>query len=208
MSAKVTVPADVAARTGICECGCGQRTRIAKHTAISKQQYVGFPARFVQGHARRGRPPCNKVTEVPEAVRARTGLCECGCGRSTRIATKTVRTKGWYEGFPQARAHGCNKGIRRPKNRKPLKLGPYLTVYEPDHPNATGSGYVLQHRLVMSELLGRALLPTETVHHINGNGFDNRPENLQLRQGKHGSGAVWQCRSCGSHDVGAAPLGE
>lgn len=38
----------------------------------------------------------------------------------------------------------------------------------------------LQHRAVMEQHIGRALLPGETAHHKNGDRADNRIENLEL----------------------------
>ena len=43
-----------------------------------------------------------------------------------------------------------------------------------------GERNVLEHRLVLAQVLGRALHRHEVVHHRNGDRLDNRPTNLEL----------------------------
>lgn len=51
-----------------------------------------------------------------------------------------------------------------------------------DHPMATQGGYVAEHRLRMSQHLGRPLLPTEVVHHVDGDPENNDLSNLMVFQ--------------------------
>jgi len=56
--------------------------------------------------------------------------------------------------------------------------------------------WLLEHRLVMSWMLGRALLPGENVHHRDGNRADNHPSNLEIWVTQQPSGAS-HCPHCG-----------
>ncbi len=59
-----------------------------------------------------------------------------------------------------------------------------------DHPNNIGrGGRIYEHTYVMSQILGRGLLPGEEVHHKNGIRTDNNPSNLELWLKSQPSGA-------------------
>ena len=64
---------------------------------------------------------------------------------------------------------GPDSGPRKHKNKKG-----YVTLYWRD------GSYTQEHRYVMEQHLGRKLLVSEYVHHMNGVRDDNRIENLEL----------------------------
>ena len=91
--------------------------------------------------------------------------------------------------------------------RKEIKKGDYLYALVPDHPNATKNGYVLMHRVIMKNHLGRLLGKDEVVHHKDHNKFNNSVDNLEvmdknahlaLHASERYSFGIWlTCPNCG-----------
>ena len=83
--------------------------------------------------------------------------------------------------------------VRRTKGSGNISKDGYRYLFIPGHPNASKNGSrvpskVLEHRYVMSQLLGRPLLKGETVHHKDGNKLNNQPDNLELWVSSHPGG--------------------
>lgn len=69
--------------------------------------------------------------------------------------------------------------------RKKRKDGYIFVVAPDDHPypaytKKSGLKYILEHRLLVEQSIGRYLLPSEVVHHKDGNPSNNSIENLEL----------------------------
>lgn len=102
------------------------------------------------------------------------------------------RNPAWKGGVTYFRKHG---------NYAPIK---YVRCPAEYTAMARKDGYVMEHRLLVAQVLGRPLLRREVVHHENHDSTDNRLENLSLFASNqahklyehHGSPApIW----CGSN---------
>lgn len=113
-----------------------------------------------------------------------TKFCECGCGKAIIPARRFISGHNLI-GLPRTEEHRRKIGIaqrkswqtsqrRLPIGSKNLDHNGYVRVKVVE-----GAGkWVKEHILVAEQILGRSLLKSELVHHINGNRKDNRPENL------------------------------
>ena len=79
------------------------------------------------------------------------------------------------QGGPTGELNGSFSGGRC------IDLDGYVLLIAPDnHPYARASGRILEHRLVMEQVLGRYLLPSEVVDHKDCVHLHNHPLNLRL----------------------------
>lgn len=158
--------------------GSGKRSLTARPCAVDTCTHMttsGLEPPLCAGHkdrrryARRAGRPINLA-----APREPGQVCRGPeCGRPVRANGLCVTH------YAQERRGEGLAPIRRRAHRTSNAEG-YVLVWAPDEPGTSARGYIMEHRLVMQRQLGRALLPGENVHHLNGVKDDNRPENLEL----------------------------
>lgn len=95
---------------GYCQCGCGQKTAIARRNNRVKAHVKGEPYKFLRGHHAAKQAPSNR------SVNQNNGLCHCGCGESAPIATASSRQRGTIQGKPLKYRSGHNNSYLPPSD--------------------------------------------------------------------------------------------
>jgi hypothetical protein len=123
-------------------------------------------------------------------------LCGLECGMQIsashlRVAHQMTTKEYRALGHPTLSAARLEQLRNSPVGRREAKGA--SDKYGSDHPNwkgghIDGNGYkvisrkgrtnLLEHRVIAAEKIGRALLPNEVVHHIDGDRLNNHPDNL------------------------------
>lgn len=151
----------------------------------------------------------NCGNEITKDKSAKRKFCSRSCSavyslprHTGKVFKKTCKCGKKFESKTRNRVHCENCAIyipvRKRKKRVPNKnafnpwitstgyfvdrrttTGKYVKVRVREHPNAR-NGYIVEHRVLVEDKLGRILEAHEAVHHIDGNRKNNNLSNLQL----------------------------
>ena len=95
---------------GYCQCGCGEKTTIAKQTDPRYGSVLGQPHRFLHNHDKRTLIIDQKSqTEGINVSVVPFGYCHCGCGKQTKIAKAPDRRSNVAKGQPHKFLRGHSK---------------------------------------------------------------------------------------------------
>lgn len=113
------------------------------------------------------------------------------CGQSfTPTGPDRSRQKTCSRACAQALNAAKGKGVSGQRGKHRLRTGQipgkdgYIRVLVGDHPFPRKYHYMFEHVKVMETAIGRQILPTEVVHHKDGNRKNNRLDNLELMERK------------------------
>lgn len=166
---------------GLCGAHDRQRLRGVELAPVQRRNPVTAGQRY------------GRLTTIKDTGERTSGsikwMCRCDCGESSAHSAHLLKSG-------EARSCGClfrdYNAKRRARALEKLEDVSGNAQWKPDcegYIRTTIAGVaILQHRWVMEQSLGRALLPEETVHHLNGVRDDNRIENLELWSKSHPPG--------------------
>lgn len=129
-------------------------------------------------------PEIGDIKSGGKAIQRRIYLACPQCGKERWVALPSTKRPDYTGLCHQCNASVCGGSRVKKGYRGKHSDGYVLIKLQPDdffYPMTGKDGYVLEHRLVMAQSLGRCLHSWEIVHHkgIRCKGIKNRSDNLR-----------------------------
>lgn len=167
----------------LCKCGCGNKLNALDKYGRKRYyiQYHNTQGRYKKGEYRIYLPikeminlyNTKSIKEISKIYNVDSQTIRSRLKKYIKLRNMSENTKlAWKTNKYKLKNPGMNwKGGRK------ITSSGYVQIYKPNHPNAV-KRFILEHRYVMEQKIGRLLKETEIVHHLNNIKDDNRPENL------------------------------
>ena len=142
-------------------------------TFMPKRPEARFCSRACAGRAQRKHHPksCGHCGVIFKPYSATSTFCSPACQHRalTKHHPKPCAMCGAIFKPKLAETRFCSRACANRSRRSSEPYpdgGGYLMRRDPEHPMASKAGLIREHRRVMANHLGRVLLPTEHVHHL------------------------------------------
>jgi endogenous inhibitor of DNA gyrase (YacG/DUF329 family) len=172
---------------------CGKTFSVKKSIADKGRKFCNLKCRDAGKREKVTCKQCNKVFGAHKSQKRQ--FCSKSC--STTWRNLTDQNPSYHRDITGEKNPMYGKGLKgkdnpmygktgaqNPQYKGGRKVRPdgYIMVLAPDdHPaRAAAYPYILEHRFIMEQHLGRYLDPKEVVHHIDGDPSNNVIENLEL----------------------------
>ena len=136
---------------GLCGCGCGRETNLAKDSDYGSHVMKGEHNKYIQGH--------NAVLKKGIKVSAEASKNN-SLGQKKRFSSGPESHPRWKGGTL-------------------IKRG-YVYIHDRNHRLADINGYVKRSHWIIEDFLGPMLLSAYVVHHKNGIKTDDKLDNLAI----------------------------
>lgn len=129
---------------------------------------------------------CDIIFYVEEKTMKRGIYCSTKCygiSKKGKPSWNKGLTKETDKRVEYYRPTTFKKGRTHPlkgKKRKFIRCKGRLFIYQPDNPCCYRDGYILNSRFKMEKHIKRSLMPTEVIHHIDGDYTNDKMSNLML----------------------------
>jgi len=148
--------------------------------SFKKEMHVSPKTEFKKGQIAWNKGFCHLSEETKEKISQLKRGKKLSFEHKKRILEG--RKKNPYIPTPEHRKR-VGDALRSKNGRKICSDG-YAYIYRPFYKNSfkgkTNNGYILEHKFILEQHLGRDILHTEQIHHLNGIKSDNKLENLIL----------------------------
>jgi hypothetical protein len=153
---------------GYCQCGCGEKTSIAKASSKKHGWVKGQPKKYIWHHHNSQRWSQPTLSSDLEPV-----LCQCGCGQQSGFYTHTNTKSGCIEGAAKRYIHGHNTKGKYGDTHPQYKIN-IKTI----RCTSQGGKFQAVARFLVEQIIGYTLPINAAIHHADGNNQNNKLSNL------------------------------